>query len=115
MRHDPASAVCSEIPIRRMTSATGVPVSACFNAKAICSSVYLDFLISGSLPEGFSRPETFAQNGLKNRGDVNHPIPQFARPTSPPKDNFESSDQTRINLCSRDPSLASAMQWPWPQ
>jgi hypothetical protein len=28
-----------------MTSATGVPVSACFSAKAICSSVYLDFFM----------------------------------------------------------------------
>ena len=29
-----------------MTSATGVPVSACFSAKAICYSVYLDFFMS---------------------------------------------------------------------
>jgi hypothetical protein len=49
--------VCSEIPIRRMTSAAGVPVSDCFSAKAICSSVYLDFFIPSSLPEGFTRPE----------------------------------------------------------
>jgi hypothetical protein len=31
--------VCSEIPIARHISVTGVPVSACRNAWAICSSV----------------------------------------------------------------------------
>jgi len=40
-----------------MTSATGVPVSACYSANAICSSVYLDFFISSSLPQGFTKPE----------------------------------------------------------
>jgi hypothetical protein len=40
-----------EIPIRRMTSATGVPVSAYFSAKAICSSVYHDFFISAPCPK----------------------------------------------------------------
>ena len=40
------------IPIRRSTSATGVPVSACFSAKAICSSVYLLFFTVPLLPSG---------------------------------------------------------------
>jgi hypothetical protein len=31
--------VCSLTPILRQTSNTGVPVSACFSANAICSSV----------------------------------------------------------------------------
>lgn len=35
-------------PIRRITSATGVPVSACFSANAICSSLYLVFFIVSS-------------------------------------------------------------------
>jgi hypothetical protein len=37
-------------PLRRMTSATGVPVSACFSAKAICSSVNLLFFTAPFLP-----------------------------------------------------------------
>jgi len=49
-------------PYSRMTSATGVPVSACFGAKAIWSSVYLDFFVSSDLPEGFSRPENSRSN-----------------------------------------------------
>ena len=53
--------------IRRMTSATGVPVSACFSANAICSSVYLDFFMSSSLPKGFSRPENSRSNWAKKR------------------------------------------------
>ena len=44
--------VCSEIPIRRMTSATGVPVSACFKANEICSSVNLLFFTAPLLPSG---------------------------------------------------------------
>ena len=36
------------MPIRRITSATGVPVSACLSAYAICSSVYLDFFTACS-------------------------------------------------------------------
>jgi len=39
----PAIKLCSDTPIRRSTSATAVPVSACFSAKAICSSVNLLF------------------------------------------------------------------------
>jgi len=57
-------------PYSRMTSATGVPVSACFGAKAIWSSVYLDFFVSSDLPEGFSRPENSRSTGLKDRRDV---------------------------------------------
>ena len=37
--------VCSVIPIARHTSVTGVPVSACLSAWAICSSVKLLFRI----------------------------------------------------------------------
>lgn len=37
--------VCSEIPFRRITSTTGASVPAFFNANAICSFVYADFLI----------------------------------------------------------------------
>lgn len=40
------------MPIRRSTSATGVPVSACFSAKAICSSVNLLFFTAALLPSG---------------------------------------------------------------
>jgi len=54
--------------IRRIASATGVPVSACFNAKAICSSVYLDFFISSSLPEGFTRPENSRSKWTNKQG-----------------------------------------------
>ena len=35
-----------------MTSATGVPVSACFNANEICSSVNLLFFTAPLLPPG---------------------------------------------------------------
>ena len=42
-------------PIRRMTSATGVPVSACFSTNAICSSVYLDFFICQLLARRLQR------------------------------------------------------------
>jgi len=56
------------IPIRRMTSATGVPVSACISAKAICSSVYLDFFISSFLPKGFSKPENSRSKWTKKQG-----------------------------------------------
>jgi hypothetical protein len=60
-------------PICRMTSATGVPVSACFSAKAICSSVYLDFFISSFLPEGFSRLENSRSKWTKKqRGRQNN-------------------------------------------
>ena len=38
--------VCSEIPILRMTSFTGIPVSACFKSQPIQPSVYADFFIS---------------------------------------------------------------------
>src|ERR1700750_3041259 len=38
-----------------MTSATGVPVSACFSANAICSSVYLDFFMSQLLARRLQR------------------------------------------------------------
>ncbi len=44
-------------PISRMTSVTGMPVSACFSAKAIHLSVYRDFFFSSFLPEGFTKPE----------------------------------------------------------
>lgn len=37
------------MPMRRMTSAIGVPVSACFTANVIYSSVYLDSFIFRSL------------------------------------------------------------------
>src|SRR6476469_7340199 len=40
------------MPIGRSTSATGVPVSACFSAKAICSSVNLLFFTALLLPSG---------------------------------------------------------------
>lgn len=33
------------IPIRQITSATGVPVSACFSANATCSSVCVVFFV----------------------------------------------------------------------
>jgi hypothetical protein len=36
--------VCSEIPIRRMTSATGVPVSAGFSPKAICFCIRISWV-----------------------------------------------------------------------
>jgi len=51
-----------------MTSATGVPVSACYSANAICSSVYLDFFISSSLPEGFTKPENSRSKWAKKQG-----------------------------------------------
>jgi hypothetical protein len=51
-----------------MTSASGVPVSACFSAKAICSSVYLDFFISSSLPTGSAGPENSRSNWAKKQG-----------------------------------------------
>src|SRR5437763_14322499 len=38
--------------MRRSTSATGVPVSACFSANAICSSVNLLFFTAPLLPSG---------------------------------------------------------------
>jgi hypothetical protein len=38
-----------------MTSATGVPISACFIANVICSSVYLDLLMSQLLARGLQR------------------------------------------------------------
>ncbi len=44
-------------PIRRITSATGVPVSACFSANAICSSVCRVFFISSSSSWIVTRPE----------------------------------------------------------
>src|SRR6478609_2940094 len=40
------------MPIGRSTSATGVPVSACFSAKVICSSVNLLFFTALLLPSG---------------------------------------------------------------
>src|SRR4051812_48753018 len=56
------------MPIRRITSATGVPVSACFNAKAICSSVYLDFFISQLLARRLTRPENSRSDWMKKQG-----------------------------------------------
>jgi len=47
--------VCSEIPIGRMTSVTGVPVSARLSAKVICSSVYRDFFRSQVLGRRLQR------------------------------------------------------------
>jgi hypothetical protein len=46
------SGVFSEIPIRRMTSATSVPVSACFRAKTICSPINLLFFTAPLLALG---------------------------------------------------------------
>lgn len=60
--------VCSEIPIRRMTSATGVPVSPCFSANAICSSVYLNLFIPATCPKASQDRKALAQNGLKTAG-----------------------------------------------
>src|SRR5918995_6511807 len=57
--------------MRRMTSATGVPVSACFNANAICSSVNLLFLIGLLLPKESQAQKTRTQAGGEKREDVN--------------------------------------------
>lgn len=73
---------CSGIPIRRMTSATSVPVSACFSANAICSSVYLDFSISSSLPEGFSRPENSRSKWAKTGGVIGELFEGACNPSS---------------------------------
>lgn len=38
-----------------------LPVSACFNAKAICSSMYRDFFISSASPKDFTRLKILTQ------------------------------------------------------
>ena len=45
-----------------MTSATGVPVSACFSANAICSYVYLDFFMSQLLARRLQRAGKLSLN-----------------------------------------------------
>jgi len=48
-----------------MTSATGVPVSACFRAKAICSLVYLDFFMFQPGHEGRGLPVPMRHAGAQ--------------------------------------------------
>ena len=61
----------SDTPIRRITSATGVPVSACRSAYEICSSVYLDFFTACSSSRVVTQPENFHSNRRKKTGDFN--------------------------------------------
>ncbi len=56
------------IPIRRITSATGVPVSACFIANAICSSVYLEFVMSQLLARRLLKTENSRSKWMKKQG-----------------------------------------------
>jgi hypothetical protein len=46
-----------------------LPVSACFNANAICSSVCLVFLIFSSSPADFKGPENSHSNLMKKQGE----------------------------------------------
>ncbi|WP_242154721.1 hypothetical protein [Sphingomonas sp. BAUL-RG-20F-R05-02] len=59
--------------IRRITSANGVPVSACFNANAICSSVYFDFFMAQLLARRLLKAGNSHLNWMENREDVNPP------------------------------------------
>jgi len=49
-------------PDPAVTSATGVPVSACFNANAICSSAYLDLFMFQLLARRLKRAEKLSLN-----------------------------------------------------
>ncbi len=53
-------------------SATGEPVFACFNADAICSSVYFDFYMSQLLAHRLLKPENFYSKWIEDREDENH-------------------------------------------
>lgn len=53
----PVLKVASEIPIFQQTCLTRVPVSACFSANAICSSVQRVFFMAISSKDIFSMPE----------------------------------------------------------
>jgi hypothetical protein len=44
--------------------------------------VYLDFFISSSSPESFTRPENSRSNGLKNRGNVKERKAEHAVPVA---------------------------------
>src|SRR3954469_2657802 len=54
--------------MRRSTSATGVPVSACFSANAICSSVTCSSSRLRSSPQGLTKPENSHSNRMKKTG-----------------------------------------------
>ena len=51
-----------------MTSATGVPVSACFNAKQSARPCTWMSSVPASCPKASQGRKNLAQNGLKNRG-----------------------------------------------
>ena len=57
------------MPIRRSTSATGVPVLACFRAKAICSSVNQLFTVCSS-HQGLTKLENSHSRRTKTIGEV---------------------------------------------
>lgn len=58
-----------------ITSATGGPVSAYFNAYEICSSVHVDFFIASSFLIKFRKPEISHSNAEECRGRSNWMIP----------------------------------------
>ena len=60
-----------------MTYATGVPVSACFSANAICSSVYLDFFMSQLLARRLYRARKLSLKLDEKTGGAS--APRFPR------------------------------------
>src|SRR3954469_6586317 len=56
--------------MRRSTSATGVPVSACFSANAICSSVNLLFFTAPLLPSGSHKTGKLAFKPDEKNGET---------------------------------------------
>ena len=62
------------MPIRRSTSATGVPVPACFSAKAICFSVNLLFFTAPLLPSGSHKTGKLALRPDQSDGETSMPV-----------------------------------------
>lgn len=88
--------VCSEMLILRIISATGVPVSDCLSAKAICLSCISTSSCSSSLPEGSKERENFHSSRAERQGgrQVNVPFAGHATGFVPPgkrKCNWRSS------------------------